>query len=129
MALLLAVTAGNVVRIARLIAVSSHMVGGAAVAASPRLVLDVRTVFGEMTHYVTATTLNIISIARFGTVLGVMALLMTILALMGIDTLLGTVAGTVTLLLTVNASDCGNRLLALDHFLLAMLADMAKLCT
>jgi len=49
MALLLAVAAGNEVHVARLVAISSHVLLGTAIAASTRACL--RTVLGEVSHY------------------------------------------------------------------------------
>lgn len=74
-----------------------------------------------MTGLVALAALDTLSRTGLGTVLGVMALLFTVLAGVGIDALLRTVASTMGDLPTVDALHLGLGVLTRSLFLLAML--------
>jgi hypothetical protein len=76
---------------------------------------------------VTLAALDTLSRTRLRTFLGVMTLLLTVLAGVGVDTLLGAVTRTMANLLTVDALDLGGGVLALSLLLLAVLANVTKL--
>lgn len=86
-------------------------------------------VLGEVAGLVALTALYTFSRTRFGTLLGIVTLLLTVLAGVGVDALLGTVTCTMTVLLAVDTLDLGSSVLALSLLLLAVLAHVTKLTT
>lgn len=82
-------------------------------------------ILGEVSGLVALAALYTLSGTRFGTVLGVVALLLAVLTSEGVEPLLGTVTSSVTDLLTVDALDFGLGL-SFDLFLLAVLPEVSK---
>ena len=78
-------------------------------------------ILGEVAGLIALAALYTLSGARLGALLGVVALLLAVLARVGVDALLGAVAGTVTNLLAVDARDLGLVALTLRLLLLAVL--------
>jgi hypothetical protein len=78
-------------------------------------------ILGEVASLVAFAALDTLSGARLRALLGVVALLLAVLAGVGVDALLGTVAGTVTDLLAVDARDLRLVALTLRLLLLAVL--------
>jgi len=141
---LLAVAAEGFVRVLGLITVLGHMLGGVTVSAGPGGnvgtlwslartrdgLLDKCTyILGEVTGLVALAALDTFSRTRFGTLLGVMTLLLAVLAGVWVDALLGTVACAMAVLLAVDTLNLGSSVLTLSLLLLAVLAYVTKLTT
>lgn len=84
-------------------------------------------ILGEVSGLVTLAAFDTLSGTRFGTVLGVMALLLAVLACKRVDPFLGTITSSVTVLMAVYALHLWLRV-AFDLFLLAMLPDVSTAC-
>ena len=78
-------------------------------------------ILGKMTRLIALAALDTLSRTGLGTVLGVVALLFTVLTGVGIDALLVTVASTMAGSLAVDTLGLGLGVFALNLFLLAVL--------
>jgi hypothetical protein len=78
-------------------------------------------VFGEVASLVALAALDALGRTRLRALLGVVALLLAVLAGVGVDALLGTITGTVTDFLAVDTGDLGLVVIALGLLLLAIL--------